>query len=137
MANSRTRQQQERRERARSTKPVELSLYLHDKSKCACRIEQLPVELEGDKEILLVLHYDDRGKLVWFAILLNSVTDGRGAELYSVDTSHGHYHEHRTGHKRRNDRKDIRPLYSQVNVQESYDHGYDLVMARYSAMTGR
>lgn len=93
--------------------------------------------MEPGKEIHQALHYDERRKLVWFAVLLNHMHDGRGKEIYSVDTSHGHFHEHPTGHKKRDDRKNISPLYSQVHVQESYDTGYDYVERKYVAMSGR
>lgn len=44
-------------------------------------------------------------------------------------------HEHISGHKRKNDRRDIRPLYTQVDVQESLDDAADpLVLEKYRKM---
>lgn len=136
MAHSRERHKQEKRLRARRP-TVELELYVHEKASCDCRVEEIPVEIEEGKQIYQALHYDEKSKLVWFAVLFNRLRDGRGEELYSVDTSHGHFHEHTTGHKKRNDRRNIRPLYSQVNVQESFDTGYDMVLNKYLVMSGR
>lgn len=139
MSASRNREQQEKRRRARAAKasvPTE-SLFVHNKAECDCRHEILPIEIEPGREIRQVLHFDSRGKLVWFAVLYNKVRSGRGIELYSVDTSHGYYHEHTHGHRRRNDRRDISPLYAQVHVQECFDTGYDTVLEKHDAMSGR
>lgn len=137
MPNSRQRSQNHKRDRAR-TPSVELELFVHDKNACQCRVEFLSVELEPERQLLQILHYDDRMKLVWFGIFFHKTNgEGRGLELYSVDTGHGHFHEHTTGHRKRNDRKDISPLYSQVHVQECFDTGDDIVMNKYSAMSGR
>lgn len=123
--------------KALASKLPNMELYIHEKTRCSCRVEQIPVELDPGNELLLVIHYDDRRKVVWFAILLNRVENARGREIYSVDTGHGYFHEHTSGHQKPNDRKDLEPLYSQVSVQESYDVGYELVMRKYSAVTGR
>ncbi len=74
---------------------------------------------------------------MFFAILYNRVEDGRGSELYSVDTGHGHFHEHTHGHRKRNDRRDISPLFAQVNVQECFDTGYSTVFDKHLSMIGR
>ncbi|MDT3331389.1 hypothetical protein Q9S78_11990 [Microbacterium sp. KSW-18] len=71
-------------------------------------------------------------KMVFFAIVwAQKVALGNLREQYSVDTGHGWFHEHVTGHQKSNDRRDLRALYSQVDVQESFDPGYDRVQDRH------
>lgn len=85
---------------------------------CGCRITQR------------FLHFNHT--LVFFAVVWSERTAfGRFIERYSVDTGHGHYHEHTSGHQRPNDRRDLRPLLSQVDVQECFDDGYDRVQDRH------
>lgn len=75
------------------------------------------------------------GKLVEYAIVLTRHQGGEWTEVYSVDTKHGVLHEHISGHRRANDRRDIRPLYTQVDVQESFDDpATELVLAKYRRM---
>lgn len=75
-----------------------------------------------------------RGVLVHFAILwIHLGPSGNWEEQYSVDTGHGHFHEHVFVHRRSGDRKNLRPLYSQVDVQEGFDQGCDLVQDRHDS----
>jgi hypothetical protein len=73
-----------------------------------------------------------KNRIVGFAIIF-SIQDknGKWQEQYSVDTSHGHLHEHRTGHQSQNDRHNIRPLRTQLDVQELFDTAYHMVHNRY------
>lgn len=139
MPKSSQRARQHKRDRAERTRldAPETQLYVHDKTRCACRVVDIPVELTLDKTVRQVLHYDDRNKLVWFAVLYVRMEDARGTELYSVDTGHGHFHEHLHGHRKRDDRRNISPLYSQVHVQECFDTGYDTVLNKHLSMSGR
>lgn len=137
MGHQRHRKADDRASKNKTIEP-ESSLYVHDKNICDCRIEEIPVTIDQDRLITQVLHFDSRNKLVFFAVVYTKLdSSGRGTELYSVDTGHGHFHEHTTGHRKRNDRKNIAPLYTQVDVQECFDEGYDLVFEKHLAMTGK
>lgn len=136
MAHSRHRAVNNRRSRNKTVE-IEPELFDHDRSSCDCRIEDMPLDIDDHRQIRQVLHFSNGNKLVWFAVLYYKIENDRGSELYSVDTNHGHFHEHTHGHRKRNDRRNIRPLYTQVDVQESFDPGYDLVYEKHLAMTGR
>lgn len=85
---------------------------------CGCQVSQR----------LLNVHHS----LVFFAIVWSQrTTFGGWVERYSVDSGHGYYHEHVSGHQEPDDRRDLRPLYSQVDVQECFDPGYDRVQDRH------
>lgn len=80
----------------------------------------------------LVTH---EGKLVEYALVLSRIQGGQWVEVYSVDTRHGVLHEHISGHQRKGDRRDIQPLYTQVDVQESLDDpASQLVLEKYRKM---
>jgi len=73
-------------------------------------------------------------KLVEYAIVLTRHQGGQWVELYSVDTKHGTLHEHIAGHARDDDKREIQPLYTQVDVQESLDSAVQLVLEKYRKM---
>jgi hypothetical protein len=74
-------------------------------------------------------------KLVEFAVVLCRLQEGQWVEVYSIDSKHGMLHEHVSGHKRKDDRRDIHPLYTQVDVQESLDEpAMRLVLDKYRMM---
>lgn len=90
---------------------------------CGCRIVQR----------LVSSHF----ALVYFAIVwVKKVDLEEWEEQYSCDTGHGHFHEHVTGHRKPNDARNLRPLYSHVDVQECFDRGYDLVHDRHDRNCG-
>jgi hypothetical protein len=114
-----------RRGRTREPQP---EVYEHPCNENLCDESRLPVELDIGSRIDQRFHYQ-RMRPVFFALVF-SVWDGeRWVERYSVDTAHGYLHDHPTGH-RTDDRRDIQPLYSQIDVQECYDQAYDLVLGR-------
>lgn len=56
-------------------------------------------------------------------------------EVYSIDSKHGVLHEHISGHKRKDDRRDLGALYTQVDVQESLDDpAMRMVLEKYRKM---
>lgn len=70
--------------------------------------------------------------LVQFAVIwVHRIDIDEWEEMYSVDTAHGSYHEHVTGHKKKPDARELRPLYTQVDVQECFDAAYDRVLDRH------
>ncbi|MDN3309542.1 hypothetical protein QWJ90_01220 [Microbacterium oryzae] len=70
--------------------------------------------------------------LVQFAIMwITRDALGRWVEQYSCDSQHGYFHEHLTGHRKNDDRRNISALRSQVDVQECFDRAYDLVHDRH------
>ena len=77
-----------------------------------------------------------RNKLVSFFIGLFEIRDGTNIEIFSVDTHHGWLHKHIHGHRKSNDRRDIRQLLSQVDVQESHDEAYEMVLKKYESKQG-
>lgn len=80
----------------------------------------------------LVVH---ERRLVEFALVLDRFQGGRWVEVYSIDTQHGVLHQHISGHQRKDDRRDIQPLYTQVDVQESLDDPADrMVLEKYRRM---
>lgn len=90
---------------------------------CGCRIVQRLVSADF--------------ALVYFAIVWAKKVDvDEWEEQYSCDTGHGHFHEHVTGHRKPNDARILRPLYSHVDVQECFDRGYDLVQDRHDQNCG-
>lgn len=81
-------------------------------------------------------YYYYRGRLVRFFMAWQSLERGEEwIERYSVCTKHGYLHEHRTGHQMPDDARNIDPLYSQADVQESHDKAYDMVLNRYQLVS--
>lgn len=104
-----------------------------------------PKEIDNEVRDKIILSETDfielrlsyfRNKLVSFFIGLFEIRDGTNTELFSVDTHHGWLHKHIYGHRRSNDRRDIRQLLSQVDVQESHDEAYEMVLKKYEAKHG-
>ena len=106
--------------------------YVHEQKACSCEefVWQVALSAPGH-EIVQRVHYEN-GKPTFFAV----VHTFDSAEEYSVDTAHGVLHDHPTGHKEPGDRREIRPLYSQVEVQEAFDEGYDLAHNHYIQAIG-
>jgi len=100
-----------------------------------CEKTEVPVDLTkpGHRIVQSLWYFDFR--LVYFAILWIELTPNGWRERYSVDTGHGYFHEHTHGHAKA-DRKDIKPLYTYVDVQECFDEGYDLVHGKYVKQSG-
>ena len=123
------------RRETRAQTIVSKSLFVKPESDCV-EARQV-VELEDPDFLLsqrLVTHNE---KLVEYALVLSRLQGGEWVEVYSIDTQHGTLHEHISGHKRKNDRRDIRPLYTQVDVQESIDEpAMQLVFEKYRKMRG-
>lgn len=93
--------------------------------------DEYPVALMCGCRIVQRLQFA-RGTLVFFAIMwIKRDGFGKWEEQHSVDTGHGYFHEHTHGHRRANDRRNVKPLYSQLDVQECFDDGYDLVQNRH------
>lgn len=76
-------------------------------------------------------------KLVSFFIGLFAVDGEVNKELYSVDTHHGWLHAHIYGHQSPQDRRDVRQLFSQQDVEESFEEAYDMVLAVFEARAER
>lgn len=87
---------------------------------------------------LVVVLVSQHGRLVRFFIAWEawSESNGRWEERYSICTRHGYVHEHLTGHRQPNDRRNIAPITAQVDVQESHDNAYEMVHNRYIEATG-
>jgi hypothetical protein len=93
-------------------------------------------ELDPDFRVVQRLVAHDN-KLVEFAVVLNRLQKGRWVEVYSVDTVHGTLHEHVSGHRRKDDSREIQPMYTQVDVQESLDdRAMPLVQEMYRKVRG-
>lgn len=92
-----------------------------------CDSQTHEVELAGEIYRIVQRMQYHGGRLVEFAIILCK-RDRRGnwSEIYSVDTKHGSLHVHPTGH-RTPERHTVSPIYTQVDVQESFDIGYRMV----------
>lgn len=101
-----------------------------------CDVDTAEYFLSQDHYIHVTLKLH-QGRLVGFFIAWMALDrDGEWSERYSVCTAHGYLHEHTTGHHRQDDRVDIQPLRSQVDVQESHDRAYELVHTRYIFAVG-
>lgn len=126
------RDQQRREEKAMLAAAATNALYVKPESGCVETRQE--VELE-DPDFLysqrLVIH---ENKLVEYALVLCRLQGGEWVEVYSLDTRHGGLHEHISGHKRKDDKREIRPLYTQVDVQESLDTADQLVLEMYRKM---
>lgn len=122
-------------QRRESRAQVATTQSLFERPDSGCVETRHPVELEDPDFRLnqrLVSHEE---KLVEYALVLSRFQGGRWVEVYSVDTRHGVLHEHISGHQRENDRRDIRALHTQVDVQESLDDpAWELVLAKYQKM---
>lgn len=90
---------------------------------CGCRIIQRLVYVD----FLLVSF-----AIVWAV----RVGEDTWEEEYSCDSGHGHFHQHIFGHKKPNDARNIMPLYSQADVEQCFDKGYDLVEAHHEKHCG-
>jgi len=100
-----------------------------------CEEARLVVDLEDPDFRLDQRLVTCDGKLVEFAVVLSRDQGGEWVEVYSVDTKHGLLHEHLSGHRRPNDRRDIKPLLTQVDVQESLDDpAMTMVLEKYRRM---
>jgi hypothetical protein len=94
-------------------------------------VHEQPLQLPCGCRIVQRLEFE-RGVLVRFAIVWATRSAlGGWEEQYSCDTGHGYFHEHTHGHQIQKDRRNLRPLHTQVDVQECYDEGYDLVQDRH------
>ncbi len=95
---------------------------LFTKPDTGCVETRIKVELEDPDfriDQRLVTH---ETKLVEYAVVLSRRwRDGPWDQVYMVDTLHGTLHEHLSGHHRDNDGREIRAMYTQVDVQESLD----------------
>ena len=97
-----------------------------------CTKQRYIVEMERPQARIDQVLWYVKHHLVGFAIVFSLMEeDGEWREQYSVDTSHGHFHEHKSGHRQHNDRHDFHPLRSQLDVQECYDSAYHMVHNRY------
>lgn len=105
-------------------------------SEVECDVDRTEIWLSNDHQILTVLHFHERRLVRFFIAWLARDRDGEWSERFSVCAQHGYLHQHTTGHHREDDRVDIRPLRSQVDVQEAHDEAYDLVHNRYIFATG-
>lgn len=120
------RRRNARRDRAVAAKVPDLLLF-EDPTEGTQNEAEYPVELPCSCRISQRLRYQN-GALVFFAIIWSRRdTFGNWREQYSCDSGHGYFHEHLWGHQRKNDRRNVRPLYSQVDVQECFDPAYDKV----------
>lgn len=112
------RDQSRRDARAQMNLPTQ-ALYIPDKTDC--ETFRQTVELEDLDFRLKQRLVRCNGKLVEFALILTRFQGYRWVEVYSIDSEHGMLHEHTSGHQRQDDRRDIRALYTQVDVQDSFD----------------
>lgn len=99
----------------------------------------LPVEMDySNARITQHLRYHE-GRLVKFSIVLSLCFEegGQWEEDYSIDTGHGHLHEHPVGHQIGEIRHNLYPLFTQVDVQESYEKAYSMVYDRYLMRANR
>ncbi|MFE7067404.1 hypothetical protein [Microbacterium sp. NPDC057658] len=101
-----------------------------------CDIDVSEIYLGEEHQIIVKLGFHEGRLVLFFIAWMARDRDGEWSERYSVCTKHGHLHEHPTGHHRPNDRVDLQPLRSQVDVQESYDKAYERVHSRYIYATG-
>lgn len=133
MARKGDRAKNAKRERARLAKtPPRVDLY-EDSSDIEADEQEMVVDLwPCGCRIVQRLRFDERKTLTFFAIMwIDRGSLGTWIEQYSCDTGHGYYHEHVSGHRMPGDRRNIRPLYAQVDVQECFDLGYDRVQDRH------
>lgn len=101
-----------------------------------CDIETSEIWLNKSHHLRVVYAYQHRRLVRFFIAWMALDRDGEWSERYSVCTRHGHLHEHTTGHHRPDDRRDLRELRSQVDVQECHDEAYEKVHNRYVFATG-
>jgi len=130
MANRNDRKRNAKRDRAASAAVLEPILYEDPTVGNDDQLE-FPVDLLCGCKISQRIRYDN-GVVVFFAIIWSKRDSfGGWQEMYSCDSGHGYFHEHVTGHRKQNDRRDVRALYSQVDVQECFDPAYDKVQDRH------
>jgi hypothetical protein len=125
------------RQSRRAARDAQQSVELYKPpSEDECFKDENEIYLSKHHQILTVLWFHE-GRLVRFFIAwMSRDRDGEWSERYSVCAQHGYFHEHTTGHHRPDDRQDILPLRSQVDVQECHDSGYERVHNRYIFATG-
>lgn len=100
-----------------------------------CIESQQEVELDDPEFRLIQRLVAHEMKLVEFALVLSRLQGGQWVEVYSIDTKHGVLHEHISGHTRKDDRRDLGALYTQVDVQESLDDpAMRMVLEKYRKM---
>ena len=122
--------------RARKEPEVELTLYSRPPDG-ECETSEFPVVLDDSDFQIVMRLVRSKGRLVEFAIILCRLAGEEWREIYSVDTMHGQLHEHTTGHQKSHDRQNIKPLFNQVDVQESFDEpSYRMVHERYLTLRG-
>ena len=137
MATPYGRQQRERERREARAQMAAVStgsLYMPPENGCVESRQQ--VELE-DPDFRLDMRLVNSGdKLVEYAVVLSRRwRGGDWDQVYMVDTLHGTLHEHLSGHHQDGDSREIRPLYTQVDVQESLDDPATLmVLEKYRKM---
>lgn len=123
----------QRREARALATPAPGALFI--KPETGCVEVQNTVELDDPDFRLTQRLVTHEKKLVEYALVLSRLQGGQWVQVYSVDTKHGVLHEHISGHQRNNDRRDIQPLYTQVDVQESLDDpASQLVFEKYQRM---
>lgn len=93
------------------------------------------IELDDpDFQVIQRFVYDEERRVVEFALILVKMGYSRFREIYSIDTEHGYLHEHIYGHSRPDDRRDIKPLFSQGDVAGSFDDAYSRVLKHYDEL---
>lgn len=101
-----------------------------------CEEVKVPYDID-DPEYLISQRLVYLGeKLVEFAIILTRTPEwAEPFEVYSIDTKHGSLHEHVNGHHEHGTAREIKPLYSQVDVQESLDDpAMKMILERYKRL---
>lgn len=109
---------------------------LYRRPEDGCDVLEIPVDMPDQRYRITQRLVSYRHQLVEFAVVLSHWTGYEWEETYSIDTGHGHLHEHIQGHRQPNDRRDIQPLFLQLDVQESLDPAYDRVRDHYLRLTG-
>ncbi|QUW18907.1 hypothetical protein [Agrococcus sp. Marseille-Q4369] len=130
MAHSQSRRRDAKKHRARVADAPPESWYEMDPDE-VFEEHEMPIAMPCNCCRIVQRNRYVQHSLAFFAIVWTRRDGfGRWIEQYSVDTGHGYFHEHVHGHQRPNDRRNIRPLRAQVDVQECFDEGYDQVHAR-------
>jgi hypothetical protein len=132
VANRNDRQRNDKRAK-KSDEPT-LDLFVRPAEGCEDLV--IPVDMPDARYRITQRLMSYRHQLVEFAVVLSKWNGDGWDEIYSIDTCHGYLHEHIHGHRKPGDRRDIRPLVSQLDVQESLDPAYDQVRDHYLRLTG-
>lgn len=134
MPNRNDRQRNDKR--ARKAAEVELTTY-EKPNDPACIETRIPHDIDDPDYTISLRLVSLHGKLVEFSIVLSQTFGNESVEVYSVDSQHGYLHEHIHGHNKPKDRRDIKPLFSQVDVQESFDEpALQMVLKTYNRRRG-